>query len=333
MNNMTTLSYIIPLYNGSKTIVGCLDSIYVGGRLLDDFEVVVVDDCSTDDSVETVKRYALSHPNLRVIEHQVNKRQGGAKNTGIRAACGKYVVFADQDDAIVTESQAELLRIAKEQNADMISFQWQEIRNGELRLRFVRNGQESDFSGVGFCENVFDPADSLAPWSYLYRREYLIAQNHFFAENVMMEDADWIAWHLIHAARIHRVEMPIYQWIRNDQSITSSTSWRFKADFVLYGLRKIEDAKQYTAISSKFAQIMQEDGAFNIESSLRTLWKAEAYRPFYEKLGEEAMARLKRMHWSSWTGFVIRHPSATCSLLAIVGPILKTVRRIKRGQS
>lgn len=324
-----TLSYIIPLYNGSSTIVRCLDSIYAAGLGHDDFEVIVVDDCSSDDSVDIVRQYAMSHPNFQIIQHSVNRRQGGAKNTGIGAAQGKYIVLADQDDEIVPENQTEILRVAREQSADIISFQWLETVNGETKLRFIRHCSETDFSGVGFCEKVFDPSDSLAPWSYLYRREYLMGQDHLFAENVMMEDADWIAWHLIHAERVHREELPVYRWMRNDQSITSSISWRFKADFVLYGFRKIEDAKKYEVLSSKFAQMMREDGVYNIESSLRTLWKADQYRPFYEKIGEVTLFRLRQMSWSFRTSFILRHPSATCLLLSCVGPFLKAVKRIK----
>ena len=321
-----TLSYIIPLYNGSKTIIKCLDSIYASGMPLECFEVIVVDDCSADDSVEVVEHYAVSHPNIRVIRHAENKRQGGAKNTGIRTAHGKYIAFADQDDVVISENLAKTLDIAKAQEADMISFRWMEVRNGIPRLCFVRSLGETEFSGVDFCEKVFDPADSLGPGSYLYKRAYLNDQDHFFAENVMMEDADWIAWHLVHARMIHREEMPVYQWIRNDQSITASTSWQFKADFVLFGLRKIEGAEQYGALSRKFAQTMHDDGVYNIETSLRTLWKADRYKPFFEKLGKDAFERMKKMSWSPKTSFMISHPAIARLSLSVVGPILKAVR-------
>lgn len=62
-----TLSFIIPVYNGSSTILCCLDSIYCSGISMTDFEIIVVDDCSTDDTVDVVERYADSHPNLRII--------------------------------------------------------------------------------------------------------------------------------------------------------------------------------------------------------------------------------------------------------------------------
>lgn len=324
-----TLSYIIPLYNGTKTICKCLDSIYSSNIAVDDFEVIVVDDCSADGSVAIVERYALSHPNLRIIRHSKNKKQGGAKNTGIREAHGKYIVFADQDDEILSETQNEVLEIARKQNADMISFQWMELRGNELRTCFTRNTTEKHYSGVSFCEEVFNPSDSLGPWSYLYRREYLLRQQHPFAENVLAEDADWIAWHLIHATEIYRAEIPIYKWIRNGESITHSTSWQFKADWVLFGLRKIEDAKQYINLSRKFSQVMHDDGVYNIESSFHTLWKIDKYKPFFEKISGNTTTRLNNMSWSAMTSFILRHPKLSCLLLSFIGPVLKTAKQIK----
>lgn len=325
-----TLSYIIPLYNGSRTIIRCLDSIYATGIPFEEFEVVVVDDCSTDDSVEVVERYAMTHQNIRVLQQVENKKQGGAKNTGIKAAHGKYIVFADQDDEIMSENQERVLAIAKGQQADMLSFQWIEMRDGDLQLHFVRELNETDYNGVDFCEKVFEPSESLAPWSYLYRREYLENQGRCFAENVLAEDADWIAWHLIHAQSVYRVEMPLYRWIRNSQSITSSTSWQFKADWVLFGLRKIEDAKQYSVLSPQFARVMHEDGVYNIESSFHTLWKADKYRPFFKRLKGDVFDRLQAMPWSFKTSFVMRHPQLTCLWLSMVGPVLKIAKQIKK---
>ncbi len=74
------LSIIIPVYNASATVCRSLDSIYSQGLDPEDFEVICVDDCSTDNSVEVLRGYcyAGAHPgNLRVVRHLVNKRQGG----------------------------------------------------------------------------------------------------------------------------------------------------------------------------------------------------------------------------------------------------------------
>lgn len=71
------LSIIIPVYNGERFITKCIDSIYGQGLVPDEFEVVCVDDCSTDNMPRMLHELAALHPNLTVLRHNVNKRQGG----------------------------------------------------------------------------------------------------------------------------------------------------------------------------------------------------------------------------------------------------------------
>jgi glycosyltransferase involved in cell wall biosynthesis len=94
------LSYIIPFYNGQDTIHHCLDSILAIGLDLNELEIIIVDDCSPISVESVLGEYIAKHPNIRIVRHKVNKRQGGAKNTGITLAKGKYIAFADQDDTI-----------------------------------------------------------------------------------------------------------------------------------------------------------------------------------------------------------------------------------------
>lgn len=322
-----TLSYIIPIYNGSSTIEHCLDSIYCSGINLSEFEIVVVDDCSSDDTVCIIERYAQSHPNLRIIKHDTNKRQGGAKNTGIKKALGKYIAFADQDDEVVSENLAEMLKIAKEEKSDIISFQWFECKNKEILRRGIKLSEKKYLTGVSFCESLFDITCSLGPWSYLYRLDFLKQLARPMVENILMEDADWIAWHLIHAQTVLCVNIPIYKWIRNAESITSGVSYRHKADWVLFGLRKIEDSLAYHDISVSFATIMYEDGRYNIERTMRKLWKSDNYYKFYERLGNKLII-LQRMKWSFRTNYMFRHPKTTCFVLKIIGPVLIRIKKL-----
>ena len=74
------ISFIIPAYNASGTIVRCLDSIYVLPIDESDYEVIVIDDCSTDNTVEIVKQFAVKHSNLVLLQQVENHRQGTARN-------------------------------------------------------------------------------------------------------------------------------------------------------------------------------------------------------------------------------------------------------------
>ena len=92
-------SIIIPVYNGlAHDLPICLESIWHQPLDPSIYEVICVDDCSTDDTRRWLDEQAAKHSNMRVVKHAVNKRQGGSRNTGIRIAKGKYIIFIDQDD-------------------------------------------------------------------------------------------------------------------------------------------------------------------------------------------------------------------------------------------
>lgn len=80
------ISFIIPVFNGQKTIKRCLDSIYHIGISSNSFEVLVIDDCSTDFTTTIVDEYASHHSNLVLIRQTSNHRQGAARNRGISLA-------------------------------------------------------------------------------------------------------------------------------------------------------------------------------------------------------------------------------------------------------
>lgn len=90
------ISVVIPAYNRAGTIGYCLDSVC--SQTLPPFEVIVVDDCSTDSTVETVNEYGRSHPNVRCVVLERNSGAQAARNRGIREARGEWIAFQDSDD-------------------------------------------------------------------------------------------------------------------------------------------------------------------------------------------------------------------------------------------
>lgn len=91
-------SIVIPVYNGiTNDLPKCLDSIW--GQSLDKklYEVICVDDCSTDNTRQWLKKECERHSNLHIIENDTNIRQGGSRNKGVKAEQGKYLIFIDQN--------------------------------------------------------------------------------------------------------------------------------------------------------------------------------------------------------------------------------------------
>ena len=102
------LSIIIPMYNAEKYIRRCVTSIYHQGLVLNDFEVIVINDGSTDSSVQIIKNLCQVYTNLILINKE-NEGQGAARNLGIDMARGNYLFFIDSDDYLLENQILDML--------------------------------------------------------------------------------------------------------------------------------------------------------------------------------------------------------------------------------
>lgn len=123
------VSIIVPVYNVESYLGECLDSIR--GQTYERLEIIVVEDCSTDDSLAKLNLY-LEDPRVRVIQHERNSGLSAARNTGIEAAKGEFILFVDSDDAIAAGLVETCLAQALETSADIVMFGFVAFRDGDL---------------------------------------------------------------------------------------------------------------------------------------------------------------------------------------------------------
>ena len=116
---MPKVSVIIPVYNVEKYIGRCLDSVL--SQSLGRIEVIVVNDCTLDNSMNIVKQYSQNDERLRILEHDVNHGPMIARWTGYMAACGDFITFVDGDDALAEGALEALYLAAIKENADIVS--------------------------------------------------------------------------------------------------------------------------------------------------------------------------------------------------------------------
>ena len=221
------LSVIIPVYNAAAFIPRALDSIYSQGMKEDDFEVICVDDCSPDNSYEVMTSYLYEgyHPeNLIILRHSVNKRQGGGRNTGLRAARGKWILFMDPDDFFYPGTLNKLLEEAeKEPKLDTILF---DRKRGDGTFENAKDDLSSlnlDTHTMTGEEFLLTNPVSGAVWNYLYRRDHLLATGILFEENVFFEDTDFMMNYLVHAKAIRFLPLVVYYyWLSNPDQTTQN---------------------------------------------------------------------------------------------------------------
>lgn len=117
---MTKFSIIIPFYNVEENIRKCLDSIE--NQTFKDFEVLCVDDCGTDSSVDIVREFVEKDNRFKLLRHEQNKGVSAARNTALKALQGEYIIFVDSDDWIELETLEKVNLAYEKSNADGVLF-------------------------------------------------------------------------------------------------------------------------------------------------------------------------------------------------------------------
>lgn len=201
-------SIIIPVYNGERCIIKCLNSIYNQGLKKEDFEVICVNDASTDNTAKVISEYQKSHDNLKLINHEKNRRQGAARNTGVKAAKGEYILYIDADDTFVLNALPSLKKeLEKNEGLDILKFDYVSIEGDKRKEYVALSDSQEIMSGREFVKSNGLP---WVPWLCTYRRSFLIENNLFFEENVLFEDADYVMDCIRHALSIKYAPIIIY---------------------------------------------------------------------------------------------------------------------------
>ncbi len=151
------ISVIVPFYNVEPYFAQCLDSI--AAQTFADFEVLCIDDCGTDGSLAIAELFAQRDPRFKIIRHARNAGPGGARNTGIQAAAGKYTAFVDPDDWILPE-KLEKERAAIEKTG--LPWVWSKLLGYDKAIYEEKRGWNSRSGEQG---PVILNAESLARYS------------------------------------------------------------------------------------------------------------------------------------------------------------------------
>lgn len=187
---MLKFSIIIPVYNVEKYLPECVSSVLC--QSFEDYEIILVDDGSTDGSGGLCDQYAEKDSRIKVI-HKENQGLSAARNAGIRIATGEFFLLLDSDDCY--EQNNLLERIAqKTSGADIVVFNWKEFQDGkehaECRVKeYLSRIQKEYADGVSFLQDVTTmPLYPWYSWIYAYRREFWVEQGFSFPVGRKYED-------------------------------------------------------------------------------------------------------------------------------------------------
>ena len=215
------VSVIVPIYNTEKELPRCIQSIRE--QTFSDIEIILVDDGSTGSCPQMCDTFANQDPRIRVI-HKENRGAAAARNTGLLDAKGEYILYVDSDDYIEKDAIEQMLRGALP-GVDLIAGAYSDWNGKKLTIR-RRTGLEDSkiYTPQSFIINSIkkDQFLMVIPWSYMYRRNYLIENNLFFREGLIHEDLDLILDLLLHTDSIIYIDYPFYTHVFRDGSVSFS---------------------------------------------------------------------------------------------------------------
>lgn len=245
------LSIIVPVYNVEKYLRKCVDSLLAQDLSPEEYEIILVNDGSTDQGGKICDEYATSHSNLIVI-HQQNGGLGAARNSGIDAAQGKYIQFVDSDDYLEPNVLKALVEKMESDKLDVLRFnyrnvneQYEVVEPNKDPKRFV-NYSDEVCDGLIFLNKRLGPACYAC--QFLVRRDLLTDCK--FKGGIYFEDTEWTPRMLLKSNRAASTDMLVYNYLVREGSITQSVDEKKK--------RKVLDDK-LLLIDALKAQMQQAE--------------------------------------------------------------------------
>lgn len=215
---MTAVSVIVPVFNTEEYLEKCLDSLT--NQTLKDFEIICVNDGSTDNSLKILQEYAVKDDRIKII-NQENKKQGAARNAGMRIATGEYIGFVDSDDWVDLDFYEKLYNTAKKHNFDIaLGTNVRVKKNGnKKRLNII---EEKEYTSIQDKFDVNVQWKNPCPTNKIYKRDLFLKHNIQWPEGVYCEDRIFTLKAVYYANGIVTVPNINYYYYSNPNSTVNN---------------------------------------------------------------------------------------------------------------
>ncbi len=225
MNPPLLISLVLPVYNAAHTLTECLESILSQGY--DGYEIILVNDGSTDGSQELIEQYAGRYPEKVKYVNQPNKGLGFARNTGIAMAQGTYLGFVDSDDFLAPNYFAVIDPVLRQQQPDIFVFNYQRVYRRkpsflEKRYRFSDRKIVDTKVNIDTHPQIICQTEN-SVWIKMVKREIAKGSGYVFSEVRLAEDMKVnLNWMLKSDSIIYSNEV-LYNYILDHNYVSTST--------------------------------------------------------------------------------------------------------------
>ena len=276
------ISVIVPVFNGASTLTPTMSSILQ--QEFDDFELIIVDDGSTDDSVRVARELIGDSSRHRLVRLGSNQGQGPARNRGVSEARGDYLVFVDADDELSEGALARISRGINKSKADVYLLAAVEVRpSGTRTLSSSRLFDELTLSSKT-CTTRDSPEAILwpvAPWSKVYRTAFIASRKISFPAGIH-EDIPWSMSTTLLAESIGAIPGISYRYLRYGAGTSTTMSKGTKTLERIAQVQRVRDSIDVSDLSEREKKYLVAVIAIHLISGARA-----AYRTMPDELHEQ----------------------------------------------
>lgn len=241
------LSVIVPVYNmaADDKLDFCLQSLVK--QTISDYEIIAVDDCSTDNSWQILQDYEKKYPEKFIAIHSpVNRKQGGAKNIGLTRAQGEWIGFIDSDDWITPDFYERLLKRAEETGADMVGCDYHLTNEHSMKIGQIVANNKPEQTGIldeeKYKSLILDSGSLVVK---IYKREIILDYPNRFPEDIFYEDnAISNSW-MLRAKHFEYIAEPLYYYYQHDTSTVHTITRKRCEDRMQAARIMIDEASQF----------------------------------------------------------------------------------------
>ncbi len=334
-NNLIRLSIVIPAYNVAPYIMRCIDSIYSFPIQENELEIIVIDDNSTDNTLQLLYAIQKGHTNLVVLHQKQNKRQGAARNRGIEIAKGEYITFCDADDYMLSEGVVNALNAVAQSHVDVCYFEmeYQDGKDADWHLvEMPKETHNTIMSSKTYLENYYTCYYN-GPVRCLYRTEFLKGTNIRFVEGVRWEDCDWTVKVYAKAKEIQFVDGVGYRYVWNESATSRQTDAQAMVEQLMAGVRLTEFAQSVQSTLLCLSKTIGEEAKYryivgNIRLRNLTKYTVSDMHYVYQKMSAADWKVIDSHDLPKWETIVVKHHVLTMLILCLACPIAAIGRKI-----
>ena len=214
---MSKISVILPVYNDAVYVKRCLNSLV--NQTLNDIEIIVVDDGSTDNTPQVLKEYSKKDARIKIIT-QENSKQGTARNNGLKYASGDYIAFIDSDDWVDKDYYEKMLDVSEKTGVDISVSSVLRIKKFDRVSKYIEYNEEKTYKTFQDIIETLKIPPYWFVWGKLYKRNLLTEMR--FEEDVYYEDAEFLLKTIHHTSSIATVPQVNYYYFSNPNSTMKS---------------------------------------------------------------------------------------------------------------